>query len=193
MNTLAIAYFPPISYISLLAKGDVLLECCENYQKQSWRNRCHILAAGGVEALQVPVVHDGSKLITDIKVDWSKGFMRRHQRAIDSAYMNSAYFEHYRDGLYSILDSRIESLWELDMRILDYFLNILEIPSPGITSSFHGPVMDIHPKHEDKFYVQKNYFQVFSEKYGFTPNLSVMDLVFNEGPDSSMYLGASIY
>ena len=67
MNTLAIAYFPPISYISLLAKGDVLLEGCENYQKQSWRNRCHILAAGGVEALQVPVVHDGSKLITGPK------------------------------------------------------------------------------------------------------------------------------
>lgn len=188
MDVLGVAYFPPISYISLLKRGDVFLEAHENYQKQSWRNRCSILSANGVEALQVPVVHDGSKLITDIKVDYSKGFLVRHQRAIDSAYMSSAYFEYYRDALYALMDSRPATLWELDMAIMGFFAKQLGLPMPQLTQEFTGVNIDIHPKHPDIYYKEKPYFQVFSQKYGFVPDLSVMDLLFNEGPGAIDYL-----
>lgn len=193
MDTLSIAYFPPLSYISLLRKGDVFLEACESYQKQSWRNRCNILSANGIEALQVPVVHDwdaaGRKpLITEVKVDYSKGFLVRHQRAIDSAYMSSAYFEYYRDELFSIMDRKPETLWELDKSILDFFLRSLGIPAPQLTESFASAALDVHPKHLDIYYKEKPYFQVFSGKYGFVKNLSIMDLLFNEGPGAVEYL-----
>lgn len=189
MGILSIAYFPPISYISLLRKGDVLLEAHENYQKQSWRNRCNILTANGVEALQVPVVHEaGVRLISDVKVDWSKGFLVRHQRAIDSAYMSSAYFEYYRDELYALMNRKPDTLWELDMSIIGFFCRQLGLPLPQLSTEFSGGAIDIHPKHPDPVYVEKPYFQVFSGKYGFVPNLSAMDLLFNEGPSASDYL-----
>lgn len=164
------------------------MEAHENYQKQSWRNRCLILASNGVEALQVPVIHPASGPIMQAKVDYSKGFLVRHQRAIDSAYMSSAYFEYYRDDLYSIMNEKRESLWEFDKSILDFFLASLKIQAPGITDEYSGACLDIHPKHQDIYYKEKPYFQVFSGKYGFTPNLSIMDLLFNEGPSAVDYL-----
>lgn len=191
MDILSIAYFPPISYISLLKRGDVFLEANENYQKQSWRNRCNILTANGVESLQVPVVHRGGSFrhpIREIEVDWSKGFMQRHKRAIDSAYMSSAYFEYYRDELFAVLDARPATLWELDMSVVDFFAKQLQLPPVGLTQDFMGANADIHPKHNDIYYKEKPYFQVFSQKYGFVPNLSVMDLLFNEGPSAVDYL-----
>jgi len=185
MLTLPIAYFPPLSYFSLLKRGEVLIEAHENYQKQSWRNRCNILTANGVESLLVPIVHaDGSfrHPIREIEIDYSRDFQIRHIRAIDSAYMSSAYFPIYRDRLYDILLGRPSTLWELDMSLINFFTGIFGIPSPGVTTDFAGPVADIHPKHADPYYTEKPYFQVFSPKYGFSPNLSIMDLLFNEGP-----------
>ena len=183
-----------------------MLEAHENYQKQSWRNRCNILTANGVEALQVPVVHDGGTFrhpIREIRVDYSRDWLTRQKRAIDSAYMSSAYFEHYRDALYAILDARPDTLWELDLSVINFFLEAFGRPQVcgadregripvGLTDGFAGSVIDIHPKHEDAVWnalsldggneMGKPYFQVFSPKYGFVPNLSIMDYLFNEGP-----------
>lgn len=191
MDILSIAYFPPISYISLLKRGDVFLEAHENYQKQSWRNRSNILTANGVEALQVPVIHKEGSFrhpITEIEVDYSRNFLQRHQRAIDSAYMSSAYFQYYRDELYAVMNRRPATLWELDLTIIEFFAKQLGLPALQFTAEFTGATADIHPKHPDLFYKEKPYFQVFSQKYGFVPNLSVMDLLFNEGPGAVDYL-----
>lgn len=188
---LSTAYFPPISYISLLRRGDVALEGCENYQKQSWRNRACILTAGGVEPLQVPVVHEGGTFrhpIREIRVDWSKDWMIRHQRALDSAYNSSAYFEHYRDELYRVMDRRPDTLWELNCSLLEFVLDRLGMSMPAVTEDFCGEYADIHPKHPDAFYREVPYFQVFAAKYGFVPNLSVLDLLFNEGPGAISFL-----
>lgn len=188
------AYFPPVSYISLLAKGDVCLEACENYQKQSWRNRCNILTANGIESLCVPVVHTGGTFrhpITEVLVDYGKPWLQHHKRAIDSAYMSSAFFEYYRDQLFSILDSRPDTIWNLDCALLAFFRGVYRLPEYSFTTAYTGPTADIHPKREDKVWaaleaesssVSRPYFQVFSHKFGFVPNLSVMDLLFNEGP-----------
>lgn len=171
------------------------MEACENYQKQSWRNRCCILTANGVESLNVPVVHSGGTFrhpIAEIEVDYGKPWLQHHKRAIDSAYMSSAFFEYYRDGLYSILNARPATLWELDSAILDFFIKAYRLPEYSLTTEYIGPSEDIHPKHVDKIWAalesdasssfSRPYFQVFSHKFGFVPNLSVMDLLFNEGP-----------
>ncbi len=228
---LSTAYFPPVSYFAAMAEemeglsdrrdGDssfelspsvVYIEACENYQKQSYRNRCRFYAADGVQALSFPIVHEGGthKLpISEIKVDYSTPWLLQHERAIISAYRTSAYFEYYQDELFEILESRPERLFDLNMNLLKFFiektglcvdLRITEDYSKeGIVISEQGKeaIYDdlrekIHPKRPNAILaelgLEKPYFQVFSGKYGFMPDLSIMDLLFNEGPDSILYL-----
>jgi hypothetical protein len=195
-----------------LSPSVVYIEACENYQKQSYRNRCRFYAADGVQALSFPIVHEGGthKLpISEIKVDYSTPWLLQHERAIISAYRTSAYFEYYQDELFEILESRPERLFDLNMNILKFFiektglcvdLRITEDYSKeGIVISEQGKeaIYDdlrekIHPKRPNAILaelgLEKPYFQVFSGKYGFMPDLSIMDLLFNEGPDSILYL-----
>ncbi|MBO5634435.1 MAG: WbqC family protein [Bacteroidales bacterium] len=209
---LGIAYFPPISYFSLIAKGMVIssentipsvvyIEACENYQKQSWRNRCRILAADGPAYLNFPIVHEGSHElpITEIKVDYSTPWVLKTKRAIASAYESSAYFDYYKDDLFAILDSRPETLFELDLRIIRFFLDKTGIAADlRLTDTFQpsSGVDDyrevLHPKRPNTVLkdlgLEKPYFQVFARKYGFISDLSIMDLLFNEGPDSICFL-----
>ena len=189
--TLKIAYFPPVEYFALLAKySSVYIEACENYQKQSYRNRCLI------QALNFPVIHENGTFslpIKDIKVDYSTPWVRKTVKCIDSAYMSSAFYEYYRDEMVSILESEPETLWELDMSIIRFFMrkiglatNLLETPE------FDKNCEEIHPKRPNNILkdlgVDKSYYQVFVQRHGFIPNLSVMDLLFNEGPASIDYL-----
>jgi hypothetical protein len=195
-----------------LSPSVVYIEACENYQKQSYRNRCRFYAADGVQALSFPIVHEGGthKLpISEIKVDYSTPWLLQHERAIISAYRTSAYFEYYQDELFEILESRPERLFDLNMNLLKFFiektglcvdLRITEDYSKeGIVISEQGKeaIYDdlrekIHPKRPNAILaelgLEKPYFQVFSWKYGFMPDLSIMDLLFNEGPDSILYL-----
>ena len=209
---LGIAYFPPVSYFALIAKGMVLspentipsivyIEACENYQKQSWRNRCRIMAADGPAYLNFPIIHEGSHElpITEIKVDYSTPWVLKTKRAIASAYESSAFFDYYKDELFAILDSHPETLFELDMRIIRFFLDKTGIVSDlRLTDTFQpsSGVDDyreiLHPKRPNTVLkdlgLEKPYFQVFARKYGFISDLSIMDLLFNEGPDSICYL-----
>lgn len=191
-SVLPVAYFPPVEYFTVLVRySAVYLDPFENYQKQSYRNRCRILSANGPEDLNFPIIHDGSRLITDIKVDYSTPWLRRTEYAIDSAYYNSPFFEYYRDGLFAVLDSRPERLWDLDVAVIEFFCSRIGIPVPRVLDSAavavgaDRPV--IHPKVPGDF-VGKEYWQVFREKFGFVSNLSIMDLLFNEGPESVCYL-----
>ena len=191
MTSLSIAYFPPLSYFSLLAGGEVFLEAFESFQKQSWRNRCRILTANGPQYLSFPVIHYGGSFkhpIQETFVDYSTPWLQRHKRAIDSAYRSSAFFDYYRDPLYAVLDSRPERLWDLDFEIIRFFCDSLHLPLPQLTASYQGPGVDIHPKHPDPVYKEKPYFQVFGLKWGFVGNLSVMDLLFNEGEGGAALL-----
>ena len=229
---LSTAYFPPVSYFAAMAQemdglkrnrhdGDsshelspsvVYIEVCENYQKQSYRNRCRFYAADGVQTLSFPVVHEGGthKLpISEIRIDWSKPWLIQHKRAIISAYRTSAYFEYYQDELFGILDCRHERLIDFNMDILKFFIEKTglaidlrlteEYSRDAVITAADGTqtVCDdlreiIHPKRPDTIlkdlHMEKPYFQVFAPKYGFRSNLSIMDLLFNEGPDSICYL-----
>ena len=218
---LTTAYFPPVSYFAAMAqemsglisrRGDgssielspsvVYIEACENFQKQSYRNRCLFYGADGVQTLSFPIKHEGGthKIpITEIKIDYKKPWVEQHKRAIVSAYRTSAYFEYYQDELFEILDRKYEKLFDLNMAIIRFFLEKTGIKVElRLTEDYAvKPEMEdlreiIHPKRPNTILsdldLEKPYFQVFSRKYGFQSDLSIMDLLFNEGPDSIMFL-----
>ena len=206
------AYFPPVSYLALLARemtlspdrvlpSQVFLEACENYQKQSYRNRCYILAGDGVQMLQVPVVHGDSWLITDVRVDYSTPWVVRTQRALDTAYETAAYYEYYRDDLFALLDAQPETLWELNLKALHFLMEKTGVACTlEPTKAFVAPDTQaddyrysLHPKRPDtvleELGLDQPYYQVFQDRMGgFTQKLSCLDLLFNEGPDSIDWL-----
>ena len=195
-----------------LSPSVVYIEACENYQKQSYRNRCRFYAADGVQPLSFPVVHEGGTYkhpVNEIRVDYSTPWLLQHKRAIVSAYRTSAYFEYYQDELFDILDSRPERLLDLNMALLRFFIEktglavdlrlTQEYAADGVITGPDGTSVIcedlrevIHPKRPNTVLqdmrLEKPYFQVFAPKYGFRSDLSIMDLLFNEGPDSILYL-----
>jgi len=196
---LTTAFLPPVEYFAAIAAeySSFYLEACENYQKQSYRNRCYFYGANGREMIQVPVVHENGSFnlpITRIRVSYTTQWVIRAERAISSAYSSSAFFEYYRDDLFAILDSHPEKLWDLNLKLIEFFLEKCGIAAPvHITGAYGSAVpVDIHPKRPNTVLrdlgLEKPYFQVFSQKHGFIPNLSIMDLLFNEGPDAISYL-----
>jgi hypothetical protein len=181
----------------------VLLEACEHYQKQSYRNRCYILAGDGPQMLQVPVCHSDEMGISSILVDYSTPWVVRTQRALDTAYETSAYYEFYRDPLFALLDARPKTLWELNLASIRFLLNNIGIAcemEPTQTFTALDTVADdfrysIHPKRPDTVLeslgLSRPYYQVFRDRMGgFTPRLSALDLLFNEGPDSIVWVKA---
>ena len=183
------------------------MEACENYQKQSWRNRCRILTANGPEALNVPVVHENGTFalpIKEIRVEYSTPWVLRTERAIESAYSSSPFFIYYKDELFAILDSHPATLWELNRRIIDFFCakigiapqfvetSAYNLPAAGSSSLPEDYRARIHPKKTNTILrdlgLERPYWQVFRDKFGFVPGLSIMDLLFNEGPESICWL-----
>ena len=209
---LSTAYFPPLSWLALAARdfrpgfspAVIGLEACENYQKQSYRNRCYILAGDGPQMLQVPVKHGKGEVplnIQNVLVDYSTPWVVRTERALDTAYEMAAYYEYYRDDVFAVLNAQPETLWELNLSTIRLLLEKTGIActlSP--TSAFAAPGSEpddyrnvIHPKHPDTVLevlgLERPYYQVFQDRLdGFTPRLSALDLLFNEGPDSILWL-----
>ena len=150
-SVLTTAYLPPVSYFFAIANSDrVLIEQHEAYQKQSWRNRCRIYTENGPQDLNFPVRHrDGTfKLpIREIEVDYSTPWVAKTERCIETAYRSSAFFDYYRDELFAILDAQPPTLWELDLRIIRFFLRKIGLRTELVpTESFAGGHIDIHPK-----------------------------------------------
>lgn len=217
MLLLSTAYFPPIEYLAAIANecrfnpgmtevepAVVYIEAGEHYVKQSWRNRCRFYAADGAQTLNFPVRHeDFGKPISQMRIDWKTDWLTRHERAIISAYRTSPYFEYYQDELFAILDSRPELMLDFNTQILKFFLRKTGIPADiRFTSEWEAVTIEghkvtdlreaIHPKRPNSILkdlgLERPYWQVFSPKHGFIPGLSIMDLLFNEGPDSICYL-----
>ena len=184
-----------------VSPSTVFLEACENYQKQSYRNRCYILAGDGVQMLQVPIVHGESMGITQVRVDYSTPWLVRTKRSLDAAYYTSAYYEYYRDELFKRMEERPALLWDWNLSLIRFLLEKMGVACHLLpTSSFIAPEAAgpddfrtiIHPTRPDSVLsslgLERPYFQVFADRFGFTPDLSALDLLFNEGPDSLLWL-----
>lgn len=204
---LSIAYFPPIQYISkFLLFDDVLIEKHENFSKQSYRNRCNILSANGPLTLSIPTKKEEELKvkITDIRIDYDTNWQKMHFKGIESAYRHSPFFEHYIDYFIHFFENTHKYLFEFNIEILETLLKLFNINNkPEFTLDFITEPQNIidyrdsiHPKKR----MQKNdsnfklieYNQVFSNKFDFSPNLSSLDLLFNEGPNAISIINQSI-
>jgi hypothetical protein len=191
------AYLPPVEYFSVISRAnEINIEKEENYVKQTYRNRCYILSSHGPQHLSVPV-YLGSlhkTPVKDIKIDYSKRWQQVHLRAITASYSSSPYFEFYFENIEKIILQHHDFLLDLNMELTYSILEILKIRKIFVFTTCFEPVSDkendfrykISPKNESLFR-SKKYSQVFSREKDFIPRLSIIDLVFNMGPDSVNY------
>jgi len=192
------AYLPPVSYFSLICKADeVLIEKEENYIKQTYRNRCYILSANGIQALSIPV-QVGSfhkTALKEIRIDYSRRWQQVHLGAFNAAYKSSPYFDYYFDDIAGIISANHTFLIDLNMELIRYLIKSLKIKT-SVRYTSHFETLNswpadyryiLTPKKEFKM-DYKEYLQVFSSDTGFKPGLSIVDLLFNTGPDATCYL-----
>jgi hypothetical protein len=195
---LSTAYLPPIEYMAGVKDAEIaLIEHEENYLKQSFRNRCIIMAADKPQSLSVPV-YMGSfhkTHISDIRIDYSKKWQQLHLRAITSAYGSAPFFIHYYDVLEGIILKNHEYLIDLNMELLEALSGILRLNTViKFTESFM-PVADdvsdfrysISPKKKSS-YKPVRYISVFGNPDEPVSGLSIIDLIFNTGPEASLHL-----
>ncbi len=198
VSSFSIAYLPPVSYFMAMFQSEsVLLEAHENYVKQSYRNRCKIATANGVETLSIPVESNkGEKApIRDVRISSHGNWQQTHWRAITSGYRNSPFFEYYEDDFRPFYEKEWTFLWDYNLELLTLVLNLLDVqPAIQLTNEYKSDVLNhndlrelIHPKKEPIF-ITKPYYQVFENKFGFQEDLSIIDLIFNMGNEAILHL-----
>lgn len=202
-------YFGPIQWYQKLYRYDhCLIEQYDSYQKQTYRNRCLIATANGVQALTVPVESDKREVISDkclvkdIRISDHNQWRRVHWNALQSAYNESPFFDYYADDLHPFFERKYNFLVDFNEAIRQKICELIDIQSQvEYTSSYTSAITPqtsditdyrdvIHAKHPqpDDTFEAKRYWQVFQHKYGFLPNLSILDLLFCMGPESVFYL-----
>ena len=194
---LSTTYFGPIQWYQKLHRYEscIILQD-EQFLKQTYRNRCVIATANGLQALTVPV-EKGERNIRNIRISDHGNWRHVHWNALVSAYGDSPFFQYYADDIRPFFESRWEYLYDLNMAITVKMCELLDI-HPNITDRLDGDVHGgvdnltdaIDPKHGsvDPAFVPRRYYQVYERRYGFQPNLSILDLLFNEGNESVLYL-----
>ncbi len=195
---LSTAYFPPIFYFSrLIHASNIIIEKEENFHKQTYRNRCIILGANGPLNLTVPIEHTEPKIkIPNLNIFYQNHWQLIHFRAIESAYRNSPYYEYYIDDFKVFFQKKPTTLFDLNLDILKTCLNVIgckcliEFTLDFVSEETDTDFRFISPKKEITDFIFPVYHQVFDEKFSFVPNLSILDLIFNLGPDTSNYLNS---
>ena len=192
-------YFGNIQVFSHIVKsGSIVIDQNDHYSRQSYRNRTTIMAANGSMNLIVPVVKPKGKIKTkDILISYDTNWQKNHWRSIFSAYNNSPFFEYYKDDLYPVFRKQWKYLTDLNTKLLELTLEMIEAnPTIEYPDEYIKAVTDdsldlrevIHPKKDyrlcDKQFSPTPYRQVFSETMDFVPNLSILDLIFNKGPEA---------
>lgn len=196
-------YLPSIAYFSALVDcHQVVVEKYEHYEKQSFRNRCYILGPHQVETLIVPVTSKrGNPPVCEVRIDYQQKWLNSHWRTLRTGYGKAPFFEYYGPDLYDILFKKPAFLYDLNLQIMTMCLKWLKMDVAIKETGFYekqapAGVIDlrgiINPKKEEgcnRFYESIEYRQVFGSK--FVPNLSLIDLIFNQGPGSLSIVRAS--
>lgn len=204
---LSTTYFGPVQWYQKLYRNEAVeIEQWESFLKQTYRNRCLIATTQGIQALTVPIERGTSQLIRDIRISDHGNWRHLHWNAFVSAYGESPFFEYYQDDIRPFFENRWDYLFDFNEAIREKMCELLDIqPKVSFTDSWviisedsdsseNSDYSDfreaINPKHPqpDPDFEPKPYYQVYQQKHGFLPNLSILDLLFNMGPEGIFYL-----
>jgi len=185
-----------IQYVGISKTEKIFFENEDNFQKQTYRNRCYINTSSGKQVLTVPVQHNkGEKVKTkDVKIDYKDQWQKLHLRSLFTAYNSSPFFEFYIDDLRPIFEIKTTFLVDLNLKCHQFIMDALQINIPSIKTTEYQKEVDFLDlrklaiaKGENNFNLER-YIQVFEENNGFISNLSILDLLFMEGPNALNYL-----
>ncbi|WET01328.1 WbqC family protein [Flavobacterium sp. YJ01] len=198
MNSLILpTYFPSISHFAVIAQSDsITFEMEDNFQKQTNRNRTYIYSPNGIQLLNIPVKHskEAHQKTKDILIENEFDWQKQHFKSLEAAYRSSPFFEYFEDDLLPIFEKKHTFLMDLNFEVLDIITKCLRMKFEfgKTTEYFHET-----PNFTDFRYLAngkkdgnsfEKYTQVFDDKHGFINNLSVLDLLFNEGKFAVDYL-----
>lgn len=205
---LSLHYLPNIQYFSkFLLYEKVWIEQQEHYQKGSYRNRAHIAAANGVLRLSVPLIKGKHQQqnIREVGIAYHEAWPQQHWQSIRSAYGNAPFFEHYAAYLQPHFTQKYDFLFDLNLELLKTLLQLIGLPAtfslseeyvsdvpPGVKDYRRLISPKVNPEQADPSFKNVKYVQVFEEKHGFLPNLSILDALFCKGPETIILLEQSI-
>ncbi|MDA3894265.1 MAG: WbqC family protein [Salinivirgaceae bacterium] len=199
---LSTAYWAPIQYYAkLIAFNKAIIEQWETYPKQTYRNRMLIYGANSIQSLQVPVIKGSFKniLLKDVKISYADNWQKNHIKSIESAYRSAPFYEYYIDDIIPFYHKKYTYLFDLNNELLEETKGMLDADFDVELSSDFELMPQIndyrysmHPKREknipDNSFKSVEYIQGFEQRHGFVPNLSILDLIFNVGPEASLIL-----
>ncbi|KPE49483.1 hypothetical protein AOB46_20110 [Chryseobacterium indologenes] len=193
---LPVFYMPPISWFSVFLnpENEIIFEQFENFPKQTYRNRANIYGANGKLSLIIPINHNGNRAFKDMEISYREDWRNLHWKSIKTAYQSSPYFEYYEDKFRKIFDMKEKFLFDFNLKGLEVIQQILKTEKAhSLNKEYIKNPEEMNfrdrfsAKHPSEFGMEE-YYQTFSEKYGFLEDLSVLDLICNKGPESLMYI-----
>ena len=191
--------FPNIATLAVVAQRPVVWEIQDNFQKQTYRNRYHICTDQGLHKLSIPIKHvggtDGRQKYTEVLIDNSDRWQLIHWRTVQTAYRTSPFFEFYEDDLAPLFEEKYAKLIDFNWASIQFLGQALDLDIPkDYSESYQKESTDsldrrhlVNAKKASTFTFDP-YTQVFGERHGFLPNVSTLDLLFNEGPNAANYL-----
>ena len=191
-------YFPNIQQFTQILKAKkILFEVSDNYQKQTYRNRTYIYGANGKLGLFIPVIHThkNRELYKDVKISYESDWMALHLKSLQSAYRSSPYFEYFEDDFIKLYSEKEIFLSEFNIKCIHLITELLDVnlnheKSESYNENYSGvnDLRDLSVARKEKEYATPKYIQVFESKHGYLPNLSILDLLFSEGKNSTLLI-----
>jgi hypothetical protein len=192
-------YFPSISHFAALAQSEnTVFEIEDNFQKQTNRNRTYIYSPNGIQLLNIPVKHskESHQKTKDIQIETDSDWQKQHFKSLEAAYRSSPFFEFFEDDLRPIFEKKHVFLLDLNFQIVEIVSKCLRMKLKYTTTKEYFHEVDTNEFKDFRALVNgkkdsssfESYVQVFDDKYGFINNLSVLDLLFNEGKYALDYL-----
>lgn len=193
------AYIPNIAFFAALTQNEICWEVCDNFQKQTYRNRAYICTDRGRLMLNIPIKHvgknQGRQLYREVLVENDYDWQRQHWRTLQTAYRTSPYFEFYEDEIAPLYTKTYTHLLDYNLTAIAIICDCLQIDMPKLKTT----AFEVEPKAQKDFrflidakkkpnLTQPDYNQVFGDRHDFIENVSVLDLIFNEGPNAITYL-----
>lgn len=191
-------YFPPVAHFVAMVQYTVIFEVSDNYQKQTYRNRSYVYGPNGKQLLSVPVKHtkkDGRQKYKDVKIEPDFNWQKQHWKTLETVYRSSPFFEFYEDDIAPLFQKEHRWLIDLNTDSIQLLCDCLQLDlhsekTTSYTKNITGAADLRHLSDAKKGsdFTFETYHQVFVERHGFLPNLSILDLLFNEGPGAVDYL-----